>query len=199
MNLDVIDENIQSLRDEPTFKINYISETEIIAHKMTNVVSIANSDTAELLGQSHITEYARSWCKLSRQQKINRLMAYSVKLSQCYLLTVSQQNQVKKLFLECINGDLLNDSQSVDYDSDTGTILKVMGLQRSADGEFYLGINSAEVRNSYMCMPVMTDKLKVKPLSFDQLTAATRGRQPGTETNEELQIKHKPAIIKKHI
>lgn len=82
-------------------------------------------------------DYQRSWAKLSKAQRLNRLMNYHQKLTQDYKLDSSAQHQLKTLFYDCINSDIL-DRDNVQYNIDEGNVVKIDGLKLDGDGTFYI-------------------------------------------------------------
>lgn len=95
-------------------------------------------------------------------------MEYTKHIAKVYNLVPAEIIQLKKLFIEGINSDMLHDSESVHYEQETGTILKIVNLQRDSDsGEFYV----ASGHKPKSASPSMTRHhiQKVKPLAFNQL------------------------------
>ena len=151
--------DLDSDRHDDMLKLTYISEKEILTQTRKDE-----------------QEYCRAWTKLGKQQKINRLMEYTHRISDVYGLSQSEQGQLKKMLIENMNGDVFHDVDSVDYDQDTGTLLRISNLQRdSASGEFYISIHA---RAKPPASPGMVRQHipKVKPLAFDALKSAERPR-----------------------
>ena len=110
-------------------------------------------------------DYCRTWYKLNKTQKINRLIIYAQKLTKEYGLSTDQQIHVKQLFMKIFNMD---NNADVEYDSATGQILKIKNLQRSMDGknEFYISTTTS------MNAVCNTPEFSMTPLTLTELMSA---------------------------
>jgi hypothetical protein len=113
----------------------------------------------------------RSWCKLGKQQKLNRLMLYHKKLTEEYNLNLEDQGQLKQLFYDSINSEILNSRETVEYDSNSCSIIKILNLKRDK-GEFYLGIDVNVKKPT-----IKTSIIKMKPVSLEKLSGAMKERK----------------------
>lgn len=121
--------------------------------------------------KSQEQDYKRSWAKLAKAQRLNRLMLYHQKLTKDYQLNTEQQNQLKTLFYDGISSDLL-DRDHIVYDVNDGTIIRLDGLKRDSDGIFYFdGSNTGAVTK------LQTIK-KFSPVSVSKLSIAQKKQRP---------------------
>ena len=143
---------LESHKEEP-YSMYYIDEEEILEIK-NNKPKPTEPD------------YCRTWYKLNKSQKINRLIVYAQKLTKEYNLTQEQQIQIKQLFITIFNMDHTDD---VDYDVATGRILKIKNLQRSMDGQNEFYITSTGKPKSTFSLEGST----MMPLTMGELITAT--------------------------
>jgi hypothetical protein len=147
---------LESHKEEPTGGgMYYIDEDEILEIK-NNKPKPAEPD------------YCRTWYKLNKSQKINRLIVYAQKLTKEYNLTQEQQIQLKQLFMNIFNMDHTDD---VDYDVATGRILKIKNLQRSMDGQNEFFITASDKPKSTFSL----EGTPMVPLTMGELISATNG------------------------
>jgi len=114
-------------------------------------------------------DYKRSWAKLAKAQRLNRLMNYHQKLSKDYQLDSDNQHQLKTLFYDGVGSGIL-DRDNVNYDMSEGSIVNIEILKRDADGIFYFDrTNSKDGTSSIQTIkkftPIPTIRLAVnKPI-----------------------------------
>jgi hypothetical protein len=107
-------------------------------------------------------DYKRSWAKLAKAQRLNRLMNYHQKLTSDYQLNSTRQQQLKTLFYEGI--DIL-DRDNVNYNQVEGNIIKIDGLKCDAAGCFYFETPASSERTE---IPLQTIK-KFTPISMNKI------------------------------
>jgi hypothetical protein len=112
------------------------------------------------------SDYQRSWAKLAKAQRLNRLMNYHQKLTRDYNLDCSAQQQLKTLFYDGINSDVLN----VQYNICEGHITKIDGLKRDTNGIFYI--------DSSTNIPPVAVSIKFTPVTSEQLSVAQKKKKP---------------------
>ena len=158
--------------------VHYIDEEEILEIKNNKPKTVE-------------TDYNRSWYKLNKPQKINRLIVYAQKLTKEYGLTAEQQVHVKQLFMNVLT---LDHSDDIEYDSTTGQILKIKNLQRSMDGknEFYI-TSSGKIKS-----PFLISLNTMVPLTLNQLMTASGG-MGGMGGMGGTAAPVLPAVVKKKI
>lgn len=109
-------------------------------------------------------DYNRSWAKLAKAQRLNRLMNYHQKLTKDYQLDNAGQHQLKSLFYDGINSDIL-DRDNVNYNSNEGVIIKIDGLKRDPGGIFYFDRQSdtkpSPIQTIHKFTPVPVTKLSL--------------------------------------
>lgn len=135
---------------------------------------------------SQESDYKRSWAKLAKSQRLNRLMQYMQKLSKDYNLDTNCQHQLKTLFYDGISSDIL-DRESVNYDMVNGVVVKIDGLKRDPSGAFYFDRGCDRTTSTH----IQTIK-KFTPVSVTRLSLAQR-------TPKAMVIKKKPIISLKSI
>jgi hypothetical protein len=115
-------------------------------------------------------DYKRSWAKLAKAQRLNRLMNYHKKLTCDYDLDMDCQHQLKTLFYDGISSDIL-DRDNVSYDVSHGGIVKIEGLKRDTEGIFYF---DRAHHGAVTKVPIQ----KFMPVSLTRLSEAQRKRKP---------------------
>ena len=83
-------------------------------------------------------DFRRNWVKLSLSQKLNRLMQYSQRLVVQHELCTKEEEQLRALFFSLSNGNVLEEKDTIEYDSHEGCILSIKGLMRDDAGDFFL-------------------------------------------------------------
>lgn len=141
----------------------------MIAHFTPDDVSTINGCHVRSQ-KSQEFDYRRSWAKLAKAQRLNRLMNYHQKLTKDYGLDTECQHQLKTLFYDGIGSDIL-DRANVDYNVNEGVIVKIGGLKRDADGMFYFDrLHHQDTR--------IQSIQKFTPVSVLKLTVAQKKRKP---------------------
>lgn len=121
--------------------------------------------------KSQEQDYKRSWAKLAKAQRLNRLMHYHQKLTKDYELDSKDQHQLKTLFYDGISSDLL-DRDHITYDINDGIIVRIDGLKRDDNGLFYF-----ERSNTGTVTQIQTIK-KFNPVSVSKLSIAQKKPRP---------------------
>lgn len=118
-------------------------------------------------------DYKRSWAKLAKAQRLNRMMNYHQKLTIDYKLDSKSQQQLKTLFYDSINSDIL-DNNNINYNINEGVIVKIEGLKRDTEDFFYFESPSTK--------PGLTTHVpaikKFTPVSVSQLSIAQKRQKP---------------------
>jgi len=115
-------------------------------------------------------DYKRGWAKLSKAQKLNRLMDYHKRLTASYGLDKQSQHQLKELFY---NG--VYDCNSVAYNSNEGSVVTIDGLKRDSNGLFYMDPVTVSVAASDL---PKTKLLRFAPATTEQLNSANKKLKP---------------------
>ena len=85
-------------------------------------------------------EYYKPWGKLDKQQKINRLMAYVMKLKSHMNLSNNEIIQLRTLLIGAINTRKITRGADVEYSEQIGEVVKIPSLKRNITTKhFYMG------------------------------------------------------------
>lgn len=132
--------------------------------------------------KSQEQDYRRSWAKLAKAQRLNRLMCYHQKLTKDYELDTKSQHQLKTLFYDGISSDIL-DKDNVHYNSNEGIIVKVEGLKRDTEGIFYF-----ERSHKQEPVAIVQTIKKFTPLSMSKLSIAQKKSKPLITLKDSQQL-----------
>jgi len=141
------------------------------------IVHLTPDDVSTIKGchvrsqKSQESDYRRSWAKLAKAQRLNRLMNYHQKLTKDYELDAECQHQLKTLFYDGIGSDIL-DRANIEYNVNEGIIVKIDGLKRDVDGVFYFD------RSHHPDTARIQTIQKFTPVSIANLTVAQKKRKP---------------------
>jgi len=151
-------------------------------------------------------EYNRSWSKLDKQQKLNRLMAYVNKLRDDMQLNKDEVIQLRTTLVNAINNKIITRKNDVEYCDKTASILKIPGLmQNDTNRHFYIGRDDS----SYEVTKVTSARTikQLKKLDLSNLTAAKKisdttatvspVAKPKIQLNPTKLIRKKIQVIKK--
>ena len=136
-----------------------------LEHLSPEDVSIIKGYTTKRLPEP---DYKRSWAKLAKAQRLNRLMDYHHKLTCDYQLNAVQQQQLKTLFYESVD---TIDRDTINYNQTEGHITKIEGLKCDTDGCFYFERSRPTSTPPCNDIPIQTIK-KFTPISMTKITAA---------------------------
>lgn len=136
--------------------------------------TLSTDDIMTLKGLKHkesTDDYSRSWVKLSKTQKLNRLMLYHQHLSNKYSLDPDSQKQLKTLLFDGLNSDIL-DRDHIEYNESGSVITDIPQLQRDSNGQFYFH------RKCEHKISNLTTGINFSPATIGQLVAANTRTKP---------------------
>lgn len=102
--------------------------------------------------------FYRSWAKLSKPMKINRLVQYSHRAAKELALTDDSAQSLRSLLIHAANMDSLNSNDTVDYDSDYAIITGLRDLRMKEDNTWYLSYAFSGLKAQNL---LIAEKLKV--------------------------------------
>lgn len=118
------------------------------------------------LDEFPVEHYCRSWCKLSKQQKINRLMNYVKKLKETFNLDDVACKQLQLLFIDSINNGKLQKKEDVEYIQEDAQIIRINGLKKDGD-VFQLHGAHSDRKKVMLCekiVPIDLKSIKTQPI-----------------------------------
>lgn len=118
-----------------------------------------------------VEHYCRSWCKLSKQQKINRLMNYRILLVKKYNLNDDEEKQLSYLFIDNINNGKLQSKDEIDYIVEDAQIIRVHGLVKNGN-TFHIKSN-IDKKKTTIVETLIPLNLKSLPLPNNTISIAS--------------------------
>src|SRR3989344_60234 len=97
-------------------------------------------DSPLQLGDFPMEHYCRPWFKLTKEQKLNRLMDYSKRMQKKYQLNEAEEKQLSYVLIDAVNADRLIRKDDVDYLDEEARVINIYSLKRE-DKRFYLAGN----------------------------------------------------------
>ena len=137
-NYKVID--IDSLYESTELSLLPLNQSiALLQHKHTHEINETGSfynPTIDISSVSTDTEYNKKWGKLDKQQKINRLMHYVIKMN----LPRTEQKQLQNLLIDAILNKIITKKSDIEYCDVIGEVTSIIELKRNVhSGIFYLG------------------------------------------------------------
>ena len=154
---------------EDVVGMSYIDEKEIMEIKNNRAKSVE-------------PDYHRPWHKLTKTQKMNRLIMYTQKLTKEYSLNIKEELQLKQLIKSLFN---IENFKDIEYED--GQIVKILNLQRATEEpyEFYL----ASIISNKPKETITLENTMTVPLSLSELL----------NVNTPVPVKKKKLVIKRKV
>lgn len=150
------------------------------------------------------TRFCKPWCKLSHQDRINRLMQYHQGLVEIYGLSKAMSADLQQLFYTHVN-DLLDNDEVVIYDVNTARIASINGLKRDQQDMFYLDTKAQSRPKGYKLHVKVhhLDKFPKEPITDTvkpEIKVNNTSTSTSTSTPRKISIKKKvnPITVKKN-
>jgi hypothetical protein len=156
--IDRIKQHLLAFKETRELKVDHLSDKDVASYKQSTIAQVSDE-----------SEFRRNWIKLSFNQKINRLMIYHRHISDEYRLIEKQQEQLKTLFFELANSNILDEKDIINYDNNEGTILGINGLKQSTTGDFFLA--SVKTKSKTVASAPFGS---MKPISLQELSNANK-------------------------
>jgi hypothetical protein len=171
---------IDTIREDHGLKMSYLTIDELNGKEQQYKKFLRPQITDD--DEEFPEYYHRSWCKLSKEQKMNRLMNYCKKLISEFSLNDAQSKQLRFLFMDSINNGLLQKRDEIEYAEDEARVLKVMGLMREGDVFFLRGHDHGRIKCKI--------NIKMVPLNLQGLggmkTTASQSNQTASQSNQTI-------------